>query len=114
MQKDPRPGVKPRTFLLQGNSATNCTTAQPMENWMGKQTYLYRFILSCKTSSLFSRAYIQSVTYSSSGLTYNSFVDRGDHGPLKDCKEPRSSGCQTGPDHNPPPPCWIASMRCLC
>ncbi|MEQ2303988.1 hypothetical protein AMECASPLE_022416, partial [Ameca splendens] len=29
MQKDPRPGVKPRTFLLQGNSATNCATVQP-------------------------------------------------------------------------------------
>ncbi|MEQ2234845.1 hypothetical protein ILYODFUR_035579 [Ilyodon furcidens] len=26
MQKDPRLGVKPRTYLLLGNSATNCTT----------------------------------------------------------------------------------------
>ncbi|MEQ2316415.1 hypothetical protein AMECASPLE_032300 [Ameca splendens] len=26
MQKEPRPGVKPRTFLLQGNSAANCAT----------------------------------------------------------------------------------------
>ncbi|MED6236782.1 hypothetical protein ATANTOWER_014166 [Ataeniobius toweri] len=24
MQKDPRPGIEHRTFLLQGNSATNC------------------------------------------------------------------------------------------
>ncbi|MEQ2316471.1 hypothetical protein AMECASPLE_032825 [Ameca splendens] len=30
MQKDPRPGIEPRTFLLQGNSATNCATVQPM------------------------------------------------------------------------------------
>ncbi|MEQ2274115.1 hypothetical protein XENORESO_014200 [Xenotaenia resolanae] len=30
MQKDPRLGVNPRTFLLQGNSATNCATMQPM------------------------------------------------------------------------------------
>ncbi|MED6243287.1 hypothetical protein ATANTOWER_017955, partial [Ataeniobius toweri] len=29
MQKDPRPGVEPRTLLLQGNNATNCTTVQP-------------------------------------------------------------------------------------
>ncbi|MEQ2285833.1 hypothetical protein AMECASPLE_035947 [Ameca splendens] len=29
MQKDPRPGIEPRTFLLQGNSATNCATVQP-------------------------------------------------------------------------------------
>uniref|UniRef100_A0A3B3U016 adenylate cyclase n=1 Tax=Poecilia latipinna TaxID=48699 RepID=A0A3B3U016_9TELE len=26
MQKDPRPGIEPRTFLLQGNSSTNCAT----------------------------------------------------------------------------------------
>ncbi|MED6286356.1 hypothetical protein CHARACLAT_005146 [Characodon lateralis] len=25
----PRPGIEPRTFLLQGNSDTNCTTMQP-------------------------------------------------------------------------------------
>ncbi|MEQ2310163.1 hypothetical protein AMECASPLE_006033 [Ameca splendens] len=30
MQKDPRPGIEPRTFLLQGNSATNCATVQPV------------------------------------------------------------------------------------
>ncbi|MEQ2281546.1 hypothetical protein AMECASPLE_031592 [Ameca splendens] len=29
MQKDPPPGVEPRTFLLQGNSATNYSTMQP-------------------------------------------------------------------------------------
>ncbi|MEQ2302893.1 hypothetical protein AMECASPLE_011343 [Ameca splendens] len=29
MQKYPQPGVEPRTFLLQGNSATNCATVQP-------------------------------------------------------------------------------------
>ncbi|MEQ2221390.1 hypothetical protein ILYODFUR_015445 [Ilyodon furcidens] len=29
MQKDPQLGVEPRTFLLQGNSATNCTAVQP-------------------------------------------------------------------------------------
>ncbi|MEQ2242438.1 hypothetical protein ILYODFUR_035853 [Ilyodon furcidens] len=28
IQKDPRLGVKPKTFLLQGNSPTNCTTVQ--------------------------------------------------------------------------------------
>ncbi|MEQ2226984.1 hypothetical protein ILYODFUR_032978 [Ilyodon furcidens] len=28
MQKDPQLGVKPRTFLLQGNSAANCSTIQ--------------------------------------------------------------------------------------
>ncbi|MEQ2234146.1 Ceramide synthase 5, partial [Ilyodon furcidens] len=28
MQKDPRLGIEPRTFLLQGNSATNCATVQ--------------------------------------------------------------------------------------
>ncbi|MEQ2222092.1 hypothetical protein ILYODFUR_022348 [Ilyodon furcidens] len=28
MPKDPRPAVEPNTFLLQGNSATSCTTAQ--------------------------------------------------------------------------------------
>ncbi|MEQ2302757.1 hypothetical protein AMECASPLE_009986 [Ameca splendens] len=28
-QKDPRLGIEPRTFLLQGNSATNCATMQP-------------------------------------------------------------------------------------
>ncbi|MEQ2221795.1 hypothetical protein ILYODFUR_019285, partial [Ilyodon furcidens] len=33
MQKDPQPGVEPRTFLLQGNSATNCTTVQPVKVW---------------------------------------------------------------------------------
>ncbi|MEQ2266896.1 hypothetical protein XENORESO_020959 [Xenotaenia resolanae] len=26
MQKDPYPGVEPRTFLLRGNSATNCVS----------------------------------------------------------------------------------------
>ncbi|MEQ2219940.1 hypothetical protein ILYODFUR_000276 [Ilyodon furcidens] len=31
MQKDPRPGIEPRTFLLQGNSATNCATVQPLD-----------------------------------------------------------------------------------
>ncbi|MED6268369.1 hypothetical protein CHARACLAT_021710 [Characodon lateralis] len=29
MHKDPRPGIKPRTILQQGNSATNCATVQP-------------------------------------------------------------------------------------
>ncbi|MEQ2297548.1 hypothetical protein AMECASPLE_035757 [Ameca splendens] len=29
MQKDPQLGIEPRTFLLQGNSATNCATVQP-------------------------------------------------------------------------------------
>ncbi|MEQ2264407.1 hypothetical protein XENORESO_005295 [Xenotaenia resolanae] len=29
MQKDPRPEVETRTFVLQGISATNCTTKQP-------------------------------------------------------------------------------------
>ncbi|MED6261659.1 hypothetical protein ATANTOWER_008154 [Ataeniobius toweri] len=29
MQKDPQPGVEPRTFLLQCNSATNCATLHP-------------------------------------------------------------------------------------
>ncbi|MED6280853.1 hypothetical protein CHARACLAT_015202 [Characodon lateralis] len=35
MQKDPQPGIEPRTFLLQGNSATNCATVQPpfQNNW---------------------------------------------------------------------------------
>ncbi|MEQ2303530.1 hypothetical protein AMECASPLE_017875 [Ameca splendens] len=28
MQEDPRPGFKPRTFLLRGNSATNCNNVQ--------------------------------------------------------------------------------------
>ncbi|MED6250760.1 hypothetical protein ATANTOWER_008517 [Ataeniobius toweri] len=28
MQRDPRLGIEPRTFLLQGNSATNCATVQ--------------------------------------------------------------------------------------
>ncbi|MEQ2169339.1 hypothetical protein GOODEAATRI_024201 [Goodea atripinnis] len=33
MQKDPPlPGVEPQTFLLQGNSATNCATVQPFRN----------------------------------------------------------------------------------
>ncbi|MEQ2170474.1 hypothetical protein GOODEAATRI_000587 [Goodea atripinnis] len=33
LQKDPRPGVEPRTILLQGNSTTNCATMQPsLEN----------------------------------------------------------------------------------
>ncbi|MED6269656.1 hypothetical protein CHARACLAT_001761, partial [Characodon lateralis] len=32
MQKDPQLGVKPRTFLLQGNSPTNCSTVQPSPN----------------------------------------------------------------------------------
>ncbi|MEQ2206898.1 hypothetical protein XENOCAPTIV_004320 [Xenoophorus captivus] len=31
MQKDPWPGIEPRTFLLQGNSATKCTTMQPIQ-----------------------------------------------------------------------------------
>ncbi|MED6250296.1 hypothetical protein ATANTOWER_028719 [Ataeniobius toweri] len=31
MQKDPWLRVKPRTFLLQGNSATKCATVQPHE-----------------------------------------------------------------------------------
>ncbi|MEQ2314449.1 hypothetical protein AMECASPLE_012265 [Ameca splendens] len=30
MQKDPRPGIEPRTFLLHGNSATNCVIMQPV------------------------------------------------------------------------------------
>ncbi|MEQ2157632.1 hypothetical protein GOODEAATRI_003690 [Goodea atripinnis] len=29
LQKDPRLGFKPRTFLLQGNSANYCSTVQP-------------------------------------------------------------------------------------
>ncbi|MED6240024.1 hypothetical protein ATANTOWER_014862 [Ataeniobius toweri] len=29
MQEDPRPGVEPRSFLLQGNSATHCSSVQP-------------------------------------------------------------------------------------
>ncbi|MEQ2193234.1 hypothetical protein XENOCAPTIV_027293 [Xenoophorus captivus] len=50
MQKDPQPGVEPRTFLLHGNSATNCTTVQasindlnenphkniPLKGWLAK------------------------------------------------------------------------------
>ncbi|MED6289089.1 hypothetical protein CHARACLAT_032805 [Characodon lateralis] len=39
MQKDPRPGIEPRTFFLQGNSATNCatdcTTVQPTKETNG-------------------------------------------------------------------------------
>ncbi|MED6295612.1 hypothetical protein CHARACLAT_033597 [Characodon lateralis] len=31
MQKDPRTGIEPRTFLLQGNGATNCATMQPVQ-----------------------------------------------------------------------------------
>uniref|UniRef100_A0A3B5R7I6 Uncharacterized protein n=1 Tax=Xiphophorus maculatus TaxID=8083 RepID=A0A3B5R7I6_XIPMA len=31
VQKDPRPGFEPRTFLLQGNSATNCVPVQPSD-----------------------------------------------------------------------------------
>ncbi|MED6259240.1 hypothetical protein ATANTOWER_019447 [Ataeniobius toweri] len=30
MRKEPWPGVEPRTFLLQGNSATNCTNVEPI------------------------------------------------------------------------------------
>ncbi|MEQ2250824.1 hypothetical protein ILYODFUR_004808, partial [Ilyodon furcidens] len=32
MQKDPRLGIEPRTFLLQGNSAINCATVQPVKH----------------------------------------------------------------------------------
>ncbi|MEQ2220976.1 hypothetical protein ILYODFUR_011065 [Ilyodon furcidens] len=31
MHKDPWPGIEPRTFLLQGKSASNCATVQPMK-----------------------------------------------------------------------------------
>ncbi|MEQ2235125.1 hypothetical protein ILYODFUR_038436 [Ilyodon furcidens] len=37
MQKDLRPGFKPRTFLLQGNSATNCATMQPIVDFNPKE-----------------------------------------------------------------------------
>ncbi|MED6266719.1 hypothetical protein CHARACLAT_004903, partial [Characodon lateralis] len=29
----PRPGDEPRTLLLQGNTATNCTTTQPSDDY---------------------------------------------------------------------------------
>ncbi|MED6292209.1 hypothetical protein CHARACLAT_031292 [Characodon lateralis] len=38
MQKDPWPGVEPRTFLLQGNSATNCNTLSRRETRLDTST----------------------------------------------------------------------------
>ncbi|MEQ2309088.1 hypothetical protein AMECASPLE_035042 [Ameca splendens] len=37
LQKDPRPGVEPRIFLLQGNSATNRATVQPKHKYTGQK-----------------------------------------------------------------------------
>ncbi|MEQ2253098.1 hypothetical protein ILYODFUR_028634 [Ilyodon furcidens] len=39
MQKDPRPGVKPRTFLLQGN-CSHCTVAQLVALYLQLAIYL--------------------------------------------------------------------------
>ncbi|MEQ2227875.1 hypothetical protein ILYODFUR_002864 [Ilyodon furcidens] len=44
MQRDPKPGFKPSTFLLQGSSATNSTTMQPTNHF---PSFVTRAVLKC-------------------------------------------------------------------
>lgn len=55
-REDPRPGIKPSTFLLCGNSAHCCTTISPISRWKrnsgGQLPTLLKICSGQKTSSL--------------------------------------------------------------
>ncbi|MED6295031.1 hypothetical protein CHARACLAT_027246 [Characodon lateralis] len=54
MQKDPWPGIEPKTFLLQGNSATNCATVQPPKKTMHQNYLNVTFSVSFKKPSFYT------------------------------------------------------------
>ncbi|MEQ2292791.1 hypothetical protein AMECASPLE_026476 [Ameca splendens] len=71
-RKDPRTGIEPRTFLLQGNSATNCTTVRSW--WVTRRS----------TSLVFSQAEEELLVADKSGDVYSfSVVEPQREGELK-------------------------------
>ncbi|MEQ2210356.1 hypothetical protein XENOCAPTIV_012347 [Xenoophorus captivus] len=64
MQKDLRLGVKPRAFLLQGKSATNCATVQPTLNFDFSKCTSRQAIWPVHVSSYKFQSNLKVATYS--------------------------------------------------